>query len=162
MSTMICTERIFDLFLCVTLTMDSWQITLIQKWRKWTTVNGAIERKKEKENPGMALLRIWEGMHEDGSHVFVELCYSSSRPQCVCKLWASKGLLSSVLHEAGGSFIACYRMSSFSLLKTAVFVLPYAAEVCYEHSSDTSCHCMHFEQWEVQPLLFFCLCVMEE
>ena len=29
MSTMICTERRFDLFLCVTLTMDSWQIVLI-------------------------------------------------------------------------------------------------------------------------------------
>lgn len=152
-----------NVFLCVTLTMESWQIVLMKKWRKRKRVNDDIEGKKEKKNPGIALLRIWEGMHEDGSHVFVELCYSSNRSQCVCKLWASKGLLSSVLHEAGGSFIACYRTSSFSLLKTAVFVFTLRRRgMGYMPLDLITINCMHLEQWEVQPLLFFYLCDVEE
>ena len=105
------------------------------------------------ERPGVAALFVgvdgWRSVS-----VYAVIYWWCS--QCAHKLWASRGLLSSVLHEAGGfvfvltphnllSFAEdggfCFTLRRRSLLLTLFWRI---ASLCA------------LEQWEVQPLLFFC------
>lgn len=147
------------MFLCVTLT---W-LTSYSWYNEMTKIGNVNDVIKDRKNPGKRWLGIWSERHEAGSHVRVELWYSSKRSQCVCKLWASKEWLSRVSHERRfGSHLP--DTNCFSLLRRRFVSYLTSQKFAVNTLLTPSVIAYISRAAEEQPLLFFFVffrCVMD-